>query len=136
MKSWFLPAIFIPIIWGFWALLPKLAVRYISATHAMVYQVGGAAAFGIVLLALSGFRPQLEPKGMALAFASGVCGMGGAFLYLLAVSKAKVSIIVFISAMYPLVTVALSYFILHEPITLKEGIGMVFALTAIVLFST
>jgi hypothetical protein len=25
---------------------------------------------------------------------------------------------------------------LHEPITLKEGIGMVFALTAIVLFST
>ncbi len=136
MKSWFLPAIFIPIIWGFWGLLPKLAVRYLSATSAMVYQITGTVAFGIVLLALIGFRPQIEPKGMALAFASGFCGMGGAFLYLLAVSKAKVSIIVFISAMYPLVTIALSYFILHEPITLKEGIGMVFALTAIVLFST
>jgi transporter family protein len=136
MKAWLLPAIFIPIVWGFWGLLPKLAVRYLSATSAMVYQVGGTVVFGIVLLAVIGFRPQLEPKGIALAFAAGFCGMGGAFLYLLAVSKAKVSVIVFISAMYPLVTVALSFFILHEPITLKEGIGMVFALTAIVLFST
>jgi transporter family protein len=63
-------------------------------------------------------------------------GMGGAFLYLLAVSKGKVSIIVFISALYPVVTIALSYFFLQETINLKEGIGMIFALVAIILFST
>ena len=62
--------------------------------------------------------------------------MGGAFLYLLAVSKGKVSIIVFMSAMYPVITIALSYIFLHETISLKEGIGMIFALAAIVLFST
>ena len=72
MKDWFLPAVFIPLVWGFWGLFPKLAVRYISPT----------------------------------------------------------------SAMYPIVTIALSYIFLHETITLKEGIGMVFALTAIILFST
>jgi transporter family protein len=136
MKSWFLPAILIPIVWGFWGLLPKLAVKYINPLHAMVYQIGGAILFGIVLLAIIGFRPQVEPKGIAFAIAGGICGMGGALLYLLAVSKGKVSIIVFISAMYPVVTIALSYFFLHETITLKEGIGMVFALMAIVLFST
>ena len=136
MKSWFLPAIFIPIVWGFWGLFPKLAVKYISPIHAMIYQVGGSVVLGFVLLAVIGFRPQLEPKGIAFATAGGICGMLGALLYLIAVSKAKVSIIVFISAMYPMVTIALSYIILHESITLKEGIGMIFAITAIILFST
>ena len=51
MKAWFLPAIFIPVVWGLWGLLPKLAVRHMSASHAMVYQVGGAVIFGIILLA-------------------------------------------------------------------------------------
>ena len=136
MKAWFLPAVFIPIVWGLWGLLPKLAVRHLSASHAMVYQVGGAVLFGIVLLAWIGFRPQFEPRGIAFAVAGGICGMGGAFLYMLAVSKGKVSIIVFMSAMYPVVTIALSYFFLHETISFKEGIGMVFALAAIILFST
>ena len=72
---------------------------------------------------------------MSLIFPASICGMGDAFLYLLAVSKGKVSIIVFISALYPVVTIALSYVFLHETISLKEGFGMVFALTAIVLFS-
>jgi drug/metabolite transporter (DMT)-like permease len=40
------------------------------------------------------------------------------------------------SALYPVVTIALSYIFLHETISLKEGIGMVFALTAIILFAT
>ena len=136
MKDWFLPAIFIPLVWGFWGLFPKFAVRYISPTHAMAYQVIGTMVFGIILFAAIGFRLQFEPKGIVFAILSGMFGMGGAFLYLLAVSKGKVSIIVFISALYPVVTIALSYFFLHETITLKEGLGMVFALTAIILFST
>ena len=136
MKAWFLPAVFIPIVWGLWGLLPKLAVRHMSASHAMVYQVGGAVVFGIILLAWIGFRPQVDARGIAYATAAGICGMGGAFLYLLAVSKGKVSIIVFMSAMYPVVTIALSYIFLHETISLKEGIGMIFAMTAIILFST
>ena len=136
MKGWLLPAIFIPVVWGLWGLLPKLAVRHMSASHAMVYQVGGAVLFGLVLLAWIGFRPQVEPRGIVFAVAAGICGMGGAFLYLLAVSKGKVSIIVFMSALYPVVTIALSYIFLHETISLKEGIGMVFALVAIILFST
>ena len=136
MKDWFLPAIFIPLVWGLWGLFPKLAVRYISPAHAMAYQLLGSIIFGIFLYASIGFRPQIEPRGIAFAVAAGICGMGGAFLYLLAVSKGKVSIIVCISAMYPIVTIALSYIFLHETITLKEGLGMVFALTAIILFST
>ena len=136
MKSWFLPAIFIPIVWGLWGLLPKLAVKYISPVHVMIYQIGGSVVLGLVLLAVIGFRPQFEPKGVAFAIAGGICGMGGSLLYLLAVSKGKVSIIVFISAMYPVVTIALAYFILHEPVTLKECVGMIFAITAIILFST
>ena len=61
--------------------------------------------------------------------------MLGALFYLFAMPKGKVSVIATLSALNPVITIALAYFILKEPITLKEGIGMIFALMAIVLFT-
>lgn len=136
MKDWFLPAISIPIIWGLWGLFPKLAVRYISIPSAMLFEIVGVVIFGIFFLIFVGFRPEIHPIGVAFAFFAGVFGSLGAFLYLIAVSRGKVSVIVFISALYPVVTIALAYILLREPITIKEGIGMALACIAIILFSS
>ena len=135
-KDWLLPAIFIPIVWGFWGFLPRLAVRYIEPWSAMVFQTVGMTAFGILLLFWIDFRPEYNPKGIIFAILAGIFGFAGAFLYLMAISKGKVSVVVFISALYPFITIALAYILLKEPITFKEGLGMVFACIAIILFST
>ncbi len=40
-----------------------------------------------------------------------------------------------LTALYPLITVLLSFLILHETVTLRQGIGMLLALAAIVLMA-
>jgi drug/metabolite transporter (DMT)-like permease len=49
--------------------------------------------------------------------------------------KGKVSVIATLVALNPVITIGMAYFFLKEPITLKEGAGMVFAFIAIVLFT-
>ena len=50
-------------------------------------------------------------------------------------SKGKASSVVTTTALYPLVTLALAFMILKEPITLKQAVGIAFAISAILLIS-
>jgi transporter family protein len=136
MKGWLLPSFLTLIMWGVFGFLPKLTIRYISPISAVVFEAVGVMLVGILVLSFIGFRPDLHPKGVGLAIATGICGLLGALGYLIAVSKGKVSVIVMVTALYPAVSIGLAYLILREPITLKEGLGMVFACVAIVLCVT
>ena len=62
-------------------------------------------------------------------------GSLGALFFLHAVSKQKASIVVTATALYPLITIILACLILKEPITLKQGIGIIFALIAMILLT-
>ena len=53
----------------------------------------------------------------------------------LAMSKGKLSVVVPLISLYPILTVALSLFLLSEEITLTQGLGIIFAVIAIILFS-
>lgn len=135
MKEWIFPASMTMICWGIWGFIPKITTRYINPLSASVYEGVGSAVFAMIVFFFLGFRPETHPKGVSLAFATGVLGMLGALFYLFAMPKGKVSVIATISALNPVITIGLAYFILKEPISLKEGIGMVFAFIAIVLFT-
>jgi len=135
MKTWLLPASITMICWGIWGFIPKITTRYINPLSASVYEALGSAVFGLIILFFLGFRPETHPKGVSLAFMTGLLGMLGALFYLFAMPKGKVSIIATMIALNPVITISLAYFILKEPITLKEGIGMVFALIAIIFFT-
>jgi len=91
---------------------------------------------GFIILALVGFRPEAHPKGVGLAVITGVLGITGALGFLFAVKSGKVSVVAMFTAMSPIVTILLAHFFLKESITLKEGLGMVCAFAAIVLFAT
>jgi len=136
MKEWFLPAFLTFFLWGTWGFIPKLTTRYISPVSAVVFETVGVMMVGVVVLFVIGFRPDIHPKGIGFALFTGVCGILGALCYLTAISKGKVSVIVTMTALYPIFSISLAYLILKEPITVKEGVGMLFALVAIVLFAT
>ena len=136
MKAWFLPAFLTFFLWGTWGFIPKLTTRYINPLSAVVFETVGVIIVGVAVLFVIGFRPDIHPKGIGFAVFTGVCGLLGALCYLIAISKGKVSVIVTMTALYPIFSISLAYFILKEPITMKEGVGMLFALAAIVLFST
>lgn len=56
--------------------------------------------------------------------------------YIKAVSKGSVAIVSTLSALYPLVVIALASVLLQETLTLKQAIGIGFALVAIALIAT
>ena len=135
MKEWLLPASMTLICWGIWGFIPKITTRYINPLSASVFEGLGSAVFALIIFFSLGFKPEFHPKGVSLAFITGMLGMLGALFYLFAMPKGKVSVIATIVALNPAITIALAYFFLKEPITLKEGLGMVFACIAIVLFT-
>jgi len=123
------------VLWGFWGFLPKLTVGYIGPKSALVWEVVGSILVGVVVLVMLGFKPETHPRGVLLGILTGIFALLGALAFLYAVRKSNVSVIVALTALYPVVVILLSYFILHENITIKQGVGMVFALIALVLFS-
>ncbi len=135
MKEWLLPASMTMICWGIWGFIPKITTRYINPLSASVFEGLGSAIFGLIILFSLNFKPDIHPKGVSLAFITGLLGMLGALFYLFAMPTGKVSVIATRVALNPVITIGLAYFILKEPITLKEGAGMVFAFIAIVLFT-
>lgn len=136
LDNWFASALLALIIYGFWGFFPKLAVSYISPQSALVYQVAGGMLVGMLALLLVGFRPESHPLGVLFAFLTGVTGVLGTLFYYAAASRGNISIVVSMTALYPLITICLAFFILHEPLNFRQIIGMIFAIVAIILFSS
>ncbi len=136
MNNWVLPAIATFICWGIWGFIPKITTQYINPMSALIFEAVGEVIMGFAVLVLVSFQPEIHPKGIGLAILTGILGLAGALGFLFAVKSGKVSVVAMFTAMCPIVTILLAYFLLKEPITLKEGLGMVFAFAALFLFVT
>ncbi len=123
------------ITWGFWGFFPKISVMHIDAKSAAFYEVIGGILFGVLLLFIINFKIQSNFYGVTFGILTGFAALLGGLFFLLALSSgAKLSVTVVLTALYPIITILLSFFILHETLTIKQGIAMVLALIAIVLF--
>lgn len=70
-----------------------------------------------------------------LAALAGVLDMSANFIYLLAVRRGLLSIVVVVVALYPVSTVVLAFGLDHERVSRSQAIGMVMAVGALVLVS-
>jgi len=136
VTHWLLPSAAAFICWGIWAFLPKLTTRYIDPKSAIIYEAAGGLVVALAALILIVFKPATEPRGVALALGTGVLGALGAFAYLYAVVRGPVTLISTATALYPIFAIVLAYFFLNESVTLRQGIGIVLGLIAMVLIST
>ena len=136
MKTWFVYASIAWLIFGFWGFFPKLAVNHIRPQSALVYEVAGAMLVGLATLFLIHFQLDVHPKGILFAVLTGITGMVGTLFFFAAVREGPVSVVVSMTALYPLITICLAATLLHEPVTLKQAAGMVLAIAAIVLFAS
>ena len=136
MGYWFIFGLFALIVWGVWGFLPKLATRYIEPRSVLVFQTIGSILVTIVILATIDFKPELHTKGVTFAIVTGIIGTLGTASFLYSIAKGKASIVVTMTALYPIITVILSLLILKESITIKQGIAIILALTAMALFAS
>lgn len=135
MNSWFFWTILAMVTFGAWGFFPKLAVNYISPQSALIYQVIGGLLVGIIGLAMLNFKPETHPMGILYALLTGITGVLGTLFYYFAASRGQISIVVSLTALYPLITIMLAIVFLHETLILKQVIGLCFAVAAIVLLS-
>ena len=136
MKEWILPTVGTFICWGLGCFIPKIATKYIDPKSAIVYEVIGGIVLSFVVLYFMNFRLETHPKGIVLAGIAGMLGFMGALCFLFAVSKGPVSIIAPLSALYPILSVSLAVIFLNETVTIKQGLGIFFAVLAVVFVST
>ena len=135
MEPWLIFSILALITWGFWGFFPKIAVMHMDAKSASFYEVIGGIIFGVIILFILNFKLQTNYYGITFGILTGFTALLGGLFFLMALSYgSKLSIVVIMTALYPVITIFLSFLILHETITIKQGIGIIFAIIALVLF--
>ena len=131
MTSWLPSALLSLFSFGLWGLFSKLSLNYIDSRSALIVQTLGVLLIGLFIFGSGNFKLATDSKGLWYALLTGIAYSLGCFLYLIAADKGKVSTVVTLTALYPLVTLILSYLFLREGINIKQCIGIVFALIAI-----
>jgi len=135
MKLWMLFATLTMLSWGLWGFLPKFAFKHLDPQSTLVYQGIGTLLVVPVVLAIRQFDLPFHLGGATFAASSGIFGALGALCFLVALSQGKAAVVVSYTALYPLVTIVLSFVLLQEALTLTQGIGILFALLAVVFLS-
>lgn len=133
MQSWQLPAFIAFVLWGLWALFPKLTTSYIDPRSALFFQALGAFGVALVVLATLGFRPQVDARAVPLALLTGVLGMSGGIAYLYAISRGPAMLVSVLTALYPLLTVVLAWLFMGETVSGRQWLGIVLAMVSIAL---
>ena len=135
MPAWFIFSLMALFIWGLWNFFSKLATIYLNPASVILFSIVGSGIVAIPLLINLPFKPEFHSKGTILAMLIGIAGPLGTLCFLYALGRGRASIVVPMTALYPVITIILSFFILKEPLTIKQGFGILLALAALVVFA-
>jgi bacterial/archaeal transporter family protein len=135
MTHWLLPTFGAFFFWGFTAFLPKLTVRYLSPKSALLFETLGGMIVAFIILSSLKFKPDLHPKGILLAMTSGALAFSGALCFYYAASKGPISLVATVSGLSPVMPVLLAMIVLREPLSVKQGLGIVLGILSMALIA-
>ena len=133
MREWAFPIFVAVLCWGGWAFLPKLSGQLVDSKSALVYQGLGILTIVLLTSLQLGDRIEIYPKLVILEVTAGILNGLGILFYIKAASKGPIAVVSTLSALYPLVTIALAIVLLQEELTLKQMAGISFALLSVIL---
>lgn len=122
-------------LYGVWGVLSKMASNRIGYKSLFFYDCLVFFVGGLVVLYLNGFKIETNPSGILYSVLYGASGMLATFLFILAVSKGKASLVTAITAVYPCVTILLAMIIFKEAITVKQFVGIVLSISGVGLMT-
>jgi transporter family protein len=135
VKTWYLYALLTVLMWGIWGVFSKFASAHSKPRQVLLFQSAGVLAFALVVLLIENFKFEWSVPGFSWSFAAGFFTFIGFLTFFAALEDGKASTVVTLSALYPVVTILLSVIFLREKISLKETVGIGFALIASVLLA-
>ncbi len=134
--NWLILTLAAMLLWGFWGFFSKLTTNFIRDVDAAVYQAIGTLTVTLIAAFFVRFQPKGNPNGILFAVLSGASAALATFFFFSAITRGRSVVVVSMTALYPLVTLALGVIFLHEAVTLKQSLGVGLALGAIVLLSS
>lgn len=126
----------IVIFWGIWGFLYKLGISKLGLGKALLWS---SMTYGLTNVILISFLLQrgisLSGSGSWLIVAGSIFATAGSLLFLLALQKYPVSIVLPLTALYPAVSVVLGILILREELKPASAVGILLAIAAGYLLS-
>ncbi|MBI5359805.1 MAG: EamA family transporter [Planctomycetes bacterium] len=137
MKEWVVYSLITVVFWGVWAFTPKMASMHIKDPFSILfYQFAFSFALMSAIICVNGFHLEYNTTGLIYAVVTGGCATIGTVFFIKAFQTgSNASAVVLITGLYPLIAVPLCLIILKEPLTITKGLGMLFAVVAMVLLS-
>lgn len=137
LDAWLFYSLVTILLWGAWGLVSKLASEGIDANTNQVYFTLGLLPLILMMLRSPRLKGGAQRRsGIRWAFLTGILGGTGniAFFHALVIGG-KASIVIPVTALFPLVTVILATLFLHERMGRAQKVGLVLALVAIYILS-
>ena len=136
MTTWVIFALIVLVAWGVVGIFQKVATDRISSESTLFWMIASFVALepflypGKVLFAYS-------PRSLIYGILSGFLSNLGAWgLFAAMRHGGKASVVVPLVSLYPVMVIAISLFLLHETLTLRQGVGTACALGAVIFLST
>lgn len=123
------------VLWAFWGLLGKVALRTVGWVQAsLFFGVASVAIYGVIL-AVRTREATWSPSDLLVPLATGLVGALGLATFYIALERGKASVVVPIVGLYPVMTVVLSVVLLHERLAPLQIVGVALAVAAVVLIA-
>ena len=135
MERWVIYAIVATAMWGLGSFFGKIALMRDIPYRVYFFEGIGTLTVLTSLIILrrheifTGFA--VNPYALLMGLTWGI----GTIIFIIALQPAKLSALVPLTAVYPAVTVILGVVVLHERLDLREILGIVFAILAVVFLS-
>jgi bacterial/archaeal transporter family protein len=146
---WLILSVAALLIWGAWGLFANLTARNLGGFSALVWEVIGAMIVGGVVLGWIARNGGLETsiRGASFGLLTGITyTIGLAFLFLALnnaankgpgeTSGGSVHTILILTALYPVIAVALNYLLLDEALSPRQIVGMGIGVAGIAILVT
>jgi len=122
-------------LWGLWGFFSKVATLNLPPAAAYLLAITGHLAVIGYLGATGSLAIPWHAAGVAAALGAGLCMAFGLLFFFKAMAGGAAAAVVPVTALYPLVTVILSWTLLRESLTLRHLAGVALALAAVWLLS-
>ena len=132
--SWLQLSLAALILWGLWGFLSKIVLNSMNWKSLFLFSSVASMIFITFFFVIA--KPTVAfNMQTATAILVGVLGVSASMTFYYALERGKVSIVVPLTATYPIVTVVLAAVILKEELSLTQGVGVLLAIVAVLLIS-
>lgn len=135
MSSWLAMSLLSLGLWGLWGLFSKIAAQQLGPQVAYLLGLSGYVPVFFILLYETGGSIPWQPWGWAAALAAGMSTGFGLYFFFRALHGGAASVVVPLTSLYPVITVALSWVFLRESLSPRQMLGLILAVAAVWLLS-